>query len=98
MIIEPTTFRGPSGVPFGIAKKFEEVALEVAGRGYRRYSADAISHRLRWHFAIEQGKRDFKLNNNWTAGLARWFLERHPELPGFFEVRERYPGADGGGP
>jgi len=68
---------------------FEELALEVAARGFKRYSARTIMHRMRWHHQVEQGNRTFKLNNNWSAGLSRWFLDRHPELPGFFETRGR---------
>lgn len=79
----------PDGVPRNICDLFERLSLEVARRGFKRYSARAVLHRLRWHFNIEKGERDFKCNNNWTAALSRWFLKRHPELPDFFELRER---------
>ena len=55
--------------------------------GHQHYSADAILHRIRWEFQIVRGMRKFKANNNWTAPLARWFLNRHPEMPGFFSLR-----------
>jgi hypothetical protein len=67
---------------------FESLALDVAGRGFKHYSSNAVLHRLRWHFAIEQGNRDFKVNDHWSPVLSRWFLAKHPELPGFFETRE----------
>lgn len=79
----------PDDIPTTVCDLFERLALEVAGRGFKRYSADSILHRLRWHFNIEKGDRGFKCNNNWTAPLARWFLGRHPELAKFFELRER---------
>jgi hypothetical protein len=79
----------PEGIPAPICDKFERLALDVASMGYKRYSADSVLHRLRWHYHIEKGDRGFKCNNNWTAPLARWFLKRHPELPKFFELRER---------
>jgi hypothetical protein len=79
----------PAGIPAGIAADFERLALEVAARGFRRYSARAIAHRLRWHHHIEKGNREFAINNNWTAGLARWFHARHPDLSSFFETRAR---------
>ena len=60
----------------------------IAGR-FARYSADAILHRCRWHWQVERGDRGFKINNNWSAPLARWFLKIHPEAAGFFELRER---------
>lgn len=93
----PPDFKPPSGVPADVAATFETLSLDVAARGFQRYSASAIAERIRWHYAIDRGRRDFRLNNNWTAGLARWFLDRHPELPAFFETRERYAGSDGGG-
>lgn len=86
----------PIGVPADVCDKFEELALDLA-RGnssvprppFKRYSSDAILHRIRWHFRIERGHRAFKCNDHWTAPLARWFLEQHPEFEGFFELRER---------
>lgn len=81
----------PPGVPADVAQKFEELALQVAGQGFARYSSDALLHRIRWHFQIERGLREFKCNDHWTAPLARWFLTRHPSLKGFFELRERRP-------
>ncbi len=80
-------------VPADVIALFETLSLDVARAGHPRYSSDAILHRIRWHFQIEQGRLDFKCNNNWTAPLARWFLARHPELPKFFETRERKAGS-----
>lgn len=77
----------PDGIPTEICDLFENLALEVSRLGRKRYSADAIAHRLRWHFHIERNQEDFKLNNNSVAVLSRWFLKRHPELPNFFELR-----------
>ena len=79
----------PDGVPPSICDIFEEFALMVASKGYKRYSARTVLHRIRWHVSIDKGERGFKCNNNWTPHMARWFLEKHPELPKFFELRER---------
>jgi len=79
----------PEGVPADICDLFEELALEVIDRGFKRYSARAILHRMRWHFQIEKGNRGFKCNDHWTPPLARWFIERHPEHEKFFELREQ---------
>jgi hypothetical protein len=77
-------------VPAVVRDLFERNALLISDRGFQRYSADAILHSIRWHMHVERGNREFKLNNNWTAPLARWFMKRHPELPqGFFETRVR---------
>lgn len=79
----------PEEIPAEVSALFEQEALKVRQAGFERYSADAILHRIRWHFQVEQGQREFKCNDHWTAPLARWFLAKHPELPGFFETRER---------
>ena len=78
----------PEGVPLDVCLMFEQLAVKVAAKGFTRYSARAIAHRMRWEEQIEKGNREFKVNNIWTPALARWFLAKHPELPGFFELRE----------
>lgn len=82
------TIDPPSGVSVEVAALFEDLALQVWGRGYRHFSADAILHRIRWEFTIERDG-EWKCNNNHTASLARWFLKRHPGMAGFFALRSR---------
>ena len=77
----------PDGVPIDVCILFEKLALEVHSIGFTHYSARALAHRIRWHYQIEKGEREFVFNNNWTAPLARWFLKRHPDLPKYFEIR-----------
>lgn len=79
----------PEDIPSEVVVLFERLALQVAQAGHSRYSADAVLHRIRWTMNIERGDRDFAVNNNWSSQLARWFLAKHPELPKFFETRER---------
>jgi hypothetical protein len=74
-------------IPAKVEDLFEKLALEISAKGFNRYSSDAIMHRIRWHFQVEKGERDFKCNNNWTPVLARWFMHKHPEYAGFFETR-----------
>ena len=84
----------PPGVPEDVAAMFESLALELYKKGWRRYSSDAILHRIRWHMHVERGNREFKCNDHWTSVLSRWFLLRHPILQTsykgkpFFELRE----------
>ena len=92
--LPPPPSRLPPGIPGEVCAKFDELALGLAdgslsGYAFPRYSADAILHRIRWHFTIERKDRAFKCNNNWTAKLARWWMEKRPEHAGFFELRER---------
>lgn len=77
----------PIGIPPDVCALFEQLALEIRERGWHRYSSDAILHRIRWHHHIERGNRAFKANDHWTAKLSRWFMDRHPEMAGFFETR-----------
>ena len=77
----------PDGVPIGVCDLFEKLAIEVGRRGFRRYSARALIHRIRWHEQIERGNQEFKINNNITPALARWFIARHPDMADFFELR-----------
>jgi hypothetical protein len=79
----------PFGIPPDVCALFEKLALELINDGWVHYSSDAILHRIRWHFQVERGVRDFKCNDHWTAPLARWFLSCHPQYPEFFELRMR---------
>lgn len=78
-----------SNIPLDVYDLFDRLTLEIIKRGWTRYSADAVLHRIRWYHHVEKGNREFKCNNNWTAVLARWWLKKHPDHPGFFELRER---------
>jgi hypothetical protein len=80
----------PIGVPIEVCDLFEKIALEIKEAGWRRYSARAILHRIRWHYHMERQQVAFKANNNWTPSMSRWAMEKHPELlEDFFETRER---------
>lgn len=79
----------PEGVPLEVSRLFERLATDLVARGYARFSADAILHRIRWEMRVERGERAFLVNNNWAAPLARWFLARNPRAGKFFELRER---------
>lgn len=87
--VRESTLLGIDDVPLEVRGHFERLALEVAARGFTHYSSDAILHRIRWHYHVEKGDREFTCNNNWTAPLARWFIARHPDMAKFFELRVR---------
>lgn len=78
----------PEGVPSDVALLFEKLALQLWERGRRRFSADAILHRIRWEFTVERDG-EWKCNNNHTSVLARWFQTKHPDKAEFFETREK---------
>jgi hypothetical protein len=90
-----------SGIPPEVVSLFRQLALHLAQQGHDQYSARAILHRIRWHYTVDKGMRDFKCNNNWTPRLARWFMEENPQLNGFFQTRaspNRHNMDDYGGP
>lgn len=77
----------PTDIPADVLGLFEELTFSAIRAGRKRYSSDAILHRIRWHYQIERGDDQFKCNDHWTAKLSRWFMEKHPEHAGFFETR-----------
>jgi uncharacterized protein YabN with tetrapyrrole methylase and pyrophosphatase domain len=79
----------PVGIPDHICEMYEELSFKVHGAGHVRYSARAILHQIRWHHQIERGDVHFKVNNNYSARLARWFMRKHPHMTGFFETRDK---------
>jgi hypothetical protein len=81
--------RYPARIPKDVCDRFEELAFEARKAGVERYSARTILERIRWHYDIDKGVREFKCNDHWSPFLARWFLKKHPRWTGFFELRER---------
>ncbi len=71
---------------------FEQFARQVWSVGHRRYSADAILHRVRWHTSVETRSGDgFKINDHTSAFYARKWLALHPDMP-LFATRARKAG------
>jgi hypothetical protein len=85
----------PAGVPVDVANKFEELAIKVASRGFKRFSARMILHQIRWFEKVEHG-RNFKVNNLVSRPLADWFMTKWPAYGKFFETRDRRESSEGG--
>lgn len=68
--------------------KLAELALEARRKGFAHYGIRSLWERMRWHFQIERGDEDFKLNDHYPAHYARLLMQEYPELQGFFETRE----------
>ena len=73
---------------------FRSTTFEVMERGFKHYGANSILERIRWHTSIEQGQRDFKINNNWAPFYARKFMEIYPVYAGFFRTRVQKSGTE----
>ena len=70
---------------------FVRFTFELIDRGFKHHSANAVFERIRWETdqATVDGKSEFKLNNNYRADYARWFMESFPEHAKFFRTRVR---------
>lgn len=64
-------------------------AIWRSGRKY--YSARTIIHWIRHETALRESVTGdgFKINNNWSADLARLYLIVRPDRPDFFELRHQ---------
>jgi hypothetical protein len=69
---------------------FMRVAWGLWKSGFKKFGAKAVVERLRWHYAVRRHRngQEWAINNNLTAYLARWAMDREPRLAGFFDVRE----------
>lgn len=69
---------------------FEEFTFDRINKGYSKYSADSILHRIRWETpAKTNGNDDYKINNNISSYMARRFIRIHPKYSNFFELRRQ---------
>lgn len=68
--------------------RFRNLAADLLNKGHARYSADALLHVIRWHYAL-QGPRpeDFKINNNFSSRYARKLASEDERFAEFFETR-----------
>lgn len=67
---------------------FRQFAEQIIERGHRRYSADAVLHRIRWHTSIETQSDDgLKINDHYSAFYARLYMRDHPEHNTLFALR-----------
>lgn len=71
-----------------IMDAFRRFAREAA-RTRAHYGVKSIAERVRWHLAVESNGDAFKMNNNFTALLARDLMAEGVVPPDFFETRER---------
>ena len=68
---------------------FKRFTFEVIKKGVRKWSADAVMHRVRWEASLITDDPKFKINNNYITFYARLFMAEYPQHQGFFEIRRR---------
>lgn len=70
-------------------KRFEAMALEMAMSGRKSYSARTIVEVIRWNSDLSDSDKTFKINNNYTPGMARLWMAKHGHrFPKFFKCRD----------
>lgn len=79
-----------------VYEAFERLALSMWRRGRKRYSARTIVEVIRWNTDLADTDTTFKINDHYTPGMARLFLDDHPMCAGMFELREREHASDVG--
>lgn len=72
-----------------VRRQFIRLACGLRKGGFSHFGAKAIVERIRWHMAIKHRDENnrYKINNNYTAYLARDAEAHCPELDGFFRNR-----------
>lgn len=69
---------------------FEAFTFDRINKGYDKYSADSILHRIRWEAPVSNTKSgEYKVNNNISSYMARHFIRKHPRHQKFFELRHQ---------
>lgn len=72
-----------------IYRAFKAKALSMAMTGRKRYSARTIVEVLRWNSDLEDTEKTFKINDHYTPGMAKLWMQEHGErYPKFFELRK----------
>lgn len=66
---------------------FDKFARQVLAAGYRRYSADAVIHRIRWHTTIVARNPVLRISNNHASYYARLWMVANPQHAGLFQLR-----------
>ena len=71
-----------------VYETFKRFAYEVLDSGRKKYSANGIFERMRWHTEIETRGDPFKLSNNYRAYYARKLMDEFPEFSEFFKTKK----------
>lgn len=65
-----------------------KLCYQLRASGHTHYGIKGIWERARWHFHVERGMAEYKLNNNFTSRYVRLIVAEHPDFAEFFETRE----------
>ena len=74
-----------------IMNQFIRDAVGLKRQGFNQYSQWALVGHLRYHHDSKYGPENtepYKISNNFIAYMARFAMERVPELDGFFNIKQ----------
>ena len=78
-----------------IYKSFEEQTLRAIKKGRTKISSDLIINYIRWEQFIESSDKHFKINNSYSAYIARHFIKQNPQYSDLFNLRKLRNEEDG---
>lgn len=70
-----------------IWKRFEREANRLWNKGRRHYSSKTIIEFLRHETALYEQDSEWKINNNFSSSLSRYYIENYPDRSELFELR-----------
>lgn len=81
-------FPGWVAANWEIYEEFERLSLAALKRGRIRLSAKFLCELIRWNSALRE-EGPYKVNNVYSADLARLAVKMNPDLESLFEFRAR---------
>lgn len=70
----------------GVYPMFKKFAFQLLEAGHKRIGSKMIFEKIRYETMLEQ-KGEFKINNSYSADMARKFESDYPIYKGVFEKR-----------
>ena len=67
---------------------FEKEAFKAIHAGAKKISAKLIINVIRWRKFLNTTDDNFKINDAYQAYYARYFIAKHPQYNGIFEMRK----------
>ena len=71
-----------------VYEHFEKQALKAIEKGRTKISAKLIINWIRWNEFLRSTDKSFKINDAYQSYYARYFIDKHPEHAGVFELRK----------
>lgn len=66
-----------------------KMSYDLKRQGHKRIGMKMLFEVLRWRSMMRTTAEDYKLNNNYTSYYVRKIIAEHPDMEGFFEMREQ---------